>query len=143
MIDLRSLIAASILALAAGAATAQEASAPAETVPAPPVMPTVTATLTLTLDATSDIERKTIVYQCDNGEGFRAQYINAAPNFLAIVPVEGETHIFATTISASGARYVSGPYEWWDSGDEATLRDLRSGDDEPPLATCLAAGNAP
>jgi len=107
------------------------------------VLPTVTATLTLTLDATSDIERRTVVYQCDNGDGFRVQYVNAAPNFLAIVPVEGETHIFATTISASGARYVSGPYEWWDTGDEATLRDLRSAEDEPPLATCLAAGNAP
>lgn len=143
MIDLRSLIAGSVLLLAVGAASAQEAAAPAETAPTPPVLPTVTATLTLTLDATSDIERRTVVYQCDNGDGFRIQYVNAAPNFLAIVPVEGETHIFATTISASGARYVSGPYEWWDTGDEATLRDLRSSEDEPPLATCLAAGNAP
>lgn len=143
MIDLRSLIAGSVLLLAVGAASAQEAAAPAETAPTPPVLPTVTATLTLTLDATSDIERRTVVYQCDNGDGFRVQYVNAAPNFLAIVPVEGETHIFATTISASGARYVSGPYEWWDTGDEATLRDLRSAEDEPPLATCLAAGNAP
>lgn len=143
MIDLRTLIAGSLLLLAAGAASAQDTAAPAEAAPTPPVLPTVTATLTLTLDATSDIERRTVIYQCDNGDGFRAQYINAAPNFLAIVPVEGETHIFATTISASGARYVSGPYEWWDTGDEATLRDLRSGEDEPPLATCLAAGNAP
>jgi membrane-bound inhibitor of C-type lysozyme len=143
MIDLRSLIAGSFVLLAVGAASAQEAAAPAETPPTLPVLPTVTANLTLTLDATSDIERRTIIYQCDNGDGFRVQYINAAPNFLAIVPVEGETHIYATTISASGARYVSGPYEWWDTGDEATLRDLRSGEDEPPLATCLAAGNAP
>lgn len=143
MMDLRSLIAGGILVLAAGAALAQEAPAPAENAAAPPVLPTVTATLTLTLDASSDIERRTVVYQCDNGEGFRVQYVNAAPNFLAIVPVEGETHIFATTISASGARYVSGPYEWWDTGDEATLRDLRSSEEDAPLATCLAAGNAP
>ena len=143
MIDLRSLSAGGILLLAAGAASAQDATAPAEVSPTPPALPTVTATLSLTLDATSDIERRTVIYQCDNGEGFRVQYVNAAPNFLAIVPVEGETHIFVTTISGSGARYVSGPYEWWDSGDEATLRDLRSGEDEAPLATCLAAGNAP
>lgn len=143
MINLRGLIAGGIL-LISGAAMAQETAAPAEAAaPTPPVLPTVAATLTLTLDATSDIERRTVVYQCDNGEGFRVQYVNAAPNFLAIVPVEGETHIFATTISASGARYVSGPYEWWDNGDEATLRDLRAGEDEAPLATCLAAGNAP
>ena len=143
MIDLRSLLAGGMLLLAAGAASAQDAPAPDAAAAAAPVLPTVTATLTLTLDATSDIERRTIIYQCDNGEGFRVQYVNAAPNFLAIVPVEGETHIFATTISASGARYVSGPYEWWNDGDEATLRDLRSTEDEPPLATCLAAGNTP
>ena len=110
---------------------------------AAPPQPTVTATLTLSLEAVSDIERKTVVYQCDNGDGFRVQYVNAAPNFLAILPVEGETHIFATALSASGARYVSGPFEWWSQGDEATLRDLRTEEDEPPLATCLAAGDAP
>lgn len=141
MIDLRSLTAGGIFFLAAGAALAQDA--PAEEAPTPPLLPTVTTSLTLTLDATSDIERRTVVYQCDNGDGFRVQYVNAAPNFLAILPVEGETHIFATTISASGARYVSGPYEWWNDGDEATLRDLRSEEGEAPLATCLAAGNTP
>lgn len=139
MTDLRSLIAGSIALLITGAAFAQETPAPVE----PVQPPTVTTALTLTLDATSDIERRTVIYQCDNGEGFRTQYINAAPNFLAILPVDGQTHIFATTLSASGARYVSGPYEWWSSGDEATLRDLRSEEDADPLFTCLAAGNAP
>ena len=142
MTDLRSLVVGGAFALAAGAALAQEAPAPAEA-PAAPPQPTVTATLTLSLEAVSDIERKTVVYQCDNGDGFRVQYVNAAPNFLAILPVEGETHIFATALSASGARYVSGPFEWWSQGDEATLRDLRTEEDEPPLATCLAAGDAP
>lgn len=140
MIDLRSLFAGGMFVFATGAALAQDAAAPAAT---PPLLPTVTATLTLALDATGDIERRTVVYQCDNGDGFRAQYVNAAPNFLAILPVEGETHLFSTTISASGARYVSGPYEWWSDGDEGTLRDLRSDENDPPLATCLAAGNAP
>lgn len=139
MTDLRSLIAGSIALLITGAAFAQETPAPVE----PVQPPTVTTALTLTLDATSDIERRTVIYQCDNGEGFRTQYINAAPNFLAILPVDGQRHIFATTLSASGARYVSGPYEWWSSGDEATLRDLRSEEDADPLFTCLAAGNAP
>lgn len=143
MIDLRSLLAGGMLLLAAGTASAQDAPAPGAAAAAAPVLPTVTATLTLMLDATSDIERRTVIYQCDNGEGFRVQYVNAAPNFLAIVPVEGETHIFATTISASGARYVSGPYEWWTKGDEATLRDLMAAEDAPALATCLAAGNTP
>lgn len=143
MIDLRSLFAGGIFLFAAGTAMAQDAAAPAAEAATPPLLPTVTATLTLTLDATGDIDRRTVIYQCDNGEGFRVQYVNAAPNFLAILPVEGETHIFATTISASGARYVSGPYEWWNDGDEATLRDLRTEEGETPLATCLAAGDAP
>ncbi|MBO9587462.1 MliC family protein [Devosia sp.] len=143
MIDLRSLIAGGVLVLAAGAALAQEAPAPAETAPTAPAAPTVTATLTLSLEATSDIERRTVIYQCDDGTGFRTQYVNAAPNFLAILPVEGDTYIFVTTVSGSGARYVSGPYEWWTKGDEATLRDLQAAEDAPPLATCLAAANTP
>ena len=144
MINQRSLIAAGFLLLSAGAAMAQDAAAPAAEAPAtPPAPPTVSTGLTLTLDATSDIERRTVLYQCDSGDGFRVQYINAAPNFLAILPVEGATHIFATALSPSGARYVSGPYEWWNEGDEGTLRDSRTEESDPPLATCLAAGNAP
>ncbi|RYE55972.1 MAG: hypothetical protein EOP20_09565 [Hyphomicrobiales bacterium] len=144
MIDLRNLMTAGILILASGTALAQDAApAPVETTAPPAISPSVTATLTLTLDTNSDIERSTVIYQCDSGSGFRVQYVNAAPNFLAILPVDGESHIFATALSASGARYVSGPYEWWSDGDEATLRDLRSEENEAPLATCLAAGNAP
>lgn len=140
MIKNVSLVAALTIA-AMGTAIAQEA--PAAEAEPPANLPLVSSAMTLTLESISDIERRTVVYQCDNGEGFRVQYINAAPNFLAILPIDGETHLFATALSASGARYVSGPYEWWSDRDEATLRDLRVDEDEPPLATCLAAGNAP
>ncbi|WP_052951537.1 MliC family protein [Devosia soli] len=150
MIDLRSLFLGSILMLSGSAAFAQEtpptpepSEAPAATSTPDVVAPTVSASLTLTLDASSDIERRTTVYQCNNGEGFRVSYVNAAPNFLAILPVEGQTYIFVTAVSGSGARYVSGPYEWWDNGDEATLRDLRAAEDEAPIATCLAASPTP
>jgi membrane-bound inhibitor of C-type lysozyme len=143
MIDLRSLIASGVVLCAASAAHAQEAPAAAADTATAATPPAVTATLTLTLDTTGDIERRTVIYQCDNGEGFRVQYVNSSPNFLAILPVDGETHIFATALSASGARYVSGPYEWWSTGDEATLRDLRSEENDPPLATCLSAVNTP
>jgi len=139
MFDLRSLFAVATLVLAAGAASAQDAPESS----AAPSAPGVSATVTLNLDTAGDIERRTVIYQCDNGEGFRVHYINAAPNFLAILPVEGESHLFVTALSASGARYVSGPYEWWNDGDEATLRDLRTDEDEPPLATCLAASPTP
>ena len=37
-------------------------------------------------------------------------------------------------MSASGARYVSGPYEWWSHQGEATLRDLMRKLGAPALA---------
>ncbi len=105
--------------------------------------PAASATLMITLESTGDIERNIATYQCDNEETLTVQYINAAPNFLAIVPVDGINHVFATTISASGARYVSGPYEWWSHQGEATLRDLMQDEDAAPLATCTSASNTP
>ena len=108
-----------------------------------PTPPTVTAALTLTLESNSDIERTSATYLCDNEQALQVHYINAAPNFLAIVPVDGQSHIFATTISASGARYVSGPFEWWSKGGEGTLRDLTQGDDAEPMLTCTSATETP
>lgn len=146
MIIARTLLAVTLLATSSAAILAQETPEPAAEPAAaatPAAPPTAAADLTLTLSSTSDIERTVAIYQCDNGEGFRVQYINAAPNFLALVPVEGEMHVFVTTVAASGARYVSGPYEWWTKGDDATLKDLQTAEDAPPLATCLAASNTP
>jgi len=143
MIDLKTPLAVALFLLATGSIAAQDAISTPPEVPAPAPVPLVTSGMTLTLDSQTDIERTTVIYQCDSGEGFRVQYINAAPNFLAILPVDGETHLFVTALSASGARYVSGPYEWWNEGDEAILRDLRSEEDAPPLATCLSAANTP
>ncbi len=104
---------------------------------------TASASLSITLESTGDIERNIAAYQCDNDQTVLVQYINAAPNFLAIVPVDGVNHIFATTISASGARYISGPYEWWSHQGEATLRDLMQDEDAAPLATCTSVSNTP
>lgn len=146
MTDFRTTLALSLVLLATAPLAAQD-TAPVEPVATPAAEPAapplVTAGITLSLESETDIERKTVIYQCDNGEGFRVHYVNAAPNFLAILPVEGETHLFVTALSGSGARYVSGPYEWWSSGDEATLRDAQAEEDAEPLATCLAAGNTP
>jgi len=113
------------------------------TVATVPTAPGASAALTLTLESAGNVERRTAGYLCDNEQALSVQYINAAPNFLAIVPVEGQNLIFATTISASGARYVSGPYEWWSHQGEATLRDLMQDEDADPLATCTEASNTP
>ena len=60
----------------------------------------------LGLDIAGDAERRVVRYDCGEapGESFDVQYINAAPNFLAFVPVSGETYLFASVISASGAK---------------------------------------
>ena len=133
------------LALFVAAALATPVLAQEEPIEAPalPLLPAASATLSLTLESRSDIERTTALYQCDNGEALSVQYVNAAPNFLALVPVDGEVHVFATTLSGSGARYVSGPFEWWSTGDEATLRDLTQDEDADPLATCTQSSNTP
>lgn len=101
------------------------------------------ASLTLTLESPGNIERNIVSYLCDDAQTISVQYVNAAPNFLAIVPVEGQNLVFATTISGSGARYVSGPYEWWSHQGEATLRDLMQDADAEPIATCTEASNTP
>lgn len=126
------------------AASALPVLAQTEDTPPPPPGPlTASASLTLTLESTSDIERTTVTYQCDDEQALTVQYVNAAPNFLAIVPVDGQNLVFATTLSASGARYVSGPFEWWSTGNEATLRDLMQDEDAAPLATCTDVSNTP
>lgn len=113
------------------------------TIASVPTLPQTSASLSLTLESQGNIERRVVTYLCDDEQALSVQYLNAAPNFLAIVPVDGQNLVFATTISASGARYVSGPYEWWSHQGEATLRDLMQEEDAEPLATCTEASNTP
>lgn len=62
-------------------------------------------------------------YTCDKGGPMQVRYINSSHNNLAIVPVDGVERIFVNVMSGSGARYVSGQFEWWTKGNSATLRD--------------------
>src|SRR5215217_7597827 len=52
-----------------------------------------------------DLDTRVIVYDCGTETPVRVTYLNAAPNFLAIVPIteEPEPLVFASVISASGA----------------------------------------
>jgi membrane-bound inhibitor of C-type lysozyme len=79
-----------------------------------------------------------VQYDCGGSEPLTVDYINAAPNFLAIVPVDGQKLVFVTVLSASGARYAAGEYEWWSSRGEATLANLTRPDDEPLTCTELS-----
>jgi len=135
----KALLALAALACMASLPTLAQEDAPT-TAPSPQA---ASAALTLTLESQGDIERRTMLYQCDDEQTLGVQYLNAAPNFLAIVPVDGQALVFATTLSASGARYVAGPYEWWTHQGEATLRDLTQGEDADALATCTETSNTP
>ena len=86
---------------------------------------------------TGDVQIQTIVYGC--GEALpelTVKYVNAVPNFLAIIPIEGVDHLFVNVISASGAKYVSGEFEWWNKGSDATLHNVTEGLDAAPVLTC-------
>jgi membrane-bound inhibitor of C-type lysozyme len=80
--------------------------------------------VTIHLSGSQPISRNTMKYQCD-AQGskmglpagvFSVEYLNGAGNSLAIVPVGGNSVIFANVISGSGARYAAGEYIWWDAG---------------------------
>jgi membrane-bound inhibitor of C-type lysozyme len=105
----------------------------------------VESTLQLQLSADGDFERRTIQYDCGNDTLVAATYINAAPNFLALVTVPEETQplVFASVVSASGARYASGTWVWWTQGPDASLYDATLGEDAEPVLTCAEISNTP
>lgn len=84
----------------------------------------VETSMQLVLELEGNAQRDVMTYQCEGIEDpMVVEYINAHPIFLAIVPIEGENLIFVNVVSASGARYVSGQYEWWSRGNEAFFTD--------------------
>ncbi|WP_246739652.1 MliC family protein [Martelella sp. HB161492] len=77
-------------------------------------------------------------YDC-GGTSVKAQYINAGDVHLATLAFDDQFTVASEAIAASGARYVSGFYVWWTKGDDATLYDMRKGENDPGIA-CKAAG---
>jgi membrane-bound inhibitor of C-type lysozyme len=81
------------------------------------------------LPGTPPVTRQNITYQC-NATGsaigvprgpFTVEYINGGGNSLAIVPISGNALIFSNVSSASGARYTTQQYTWWEAKGSATL----------------------
>jgi membrane-bound inhibitor of C-type lysozyme len=79
--------------------------------------------LTIHLNGSQPISRNTVKVQCD-AQGskmglpsgvFSVEYLNGAGNSLAVVPIGGNSVIFANVIAGSGARYAAGEYIWWDA----------------------------
>lgn len=139
------LLALSLMAAAPGLlaipALAQDDAAPLAALtplaPQVPPAPSVEVRTTLSLGS-GPAETSVVRYACGSTGTLAVTYVNVEPNALALIPVENDTRLFVTTLSASGARYVSGPFEWWSKGDEATLRNLATSTEAPPLLTCKA-----
>jgi membrane-bound inhibitor of C-type lysozyme len=81
--------------------------------------------VTIHLNGSQEISRSTMKYKCDvqgvkmglpDGV-FSVEYLNGAGNSLAVVPVGGNSVIFASVVSGSGARYAGGQYIWWEAGE--------------------------
>lgn len=98
------------------------------------------AELTLDVTGAEKAERMKVRYRCAGMDPFEVEYVNAGPNTLAIVPVEGERLVFVTVMSGSGARYASGPWIWWTKGDTASLSSEMDGADAKPVECEEVAG---
>lgn len=93
------------------------------------------------LSLSGDFQKTTHTYQCEGIENpFAVEFINAEPNFLAIVPVGDRKMVFVNVISASGAKYVAGQFEFWTKGAEATLSDLQA---DPQSVQCNEINDIP
>ncbi|WP_274423054.1 MliC family protein [Chelativorans sp. YIM 93263] len=81
-------------------------------------------------------ERIDATYDCGSQAMMSVEYVNAGPVSLAVFAHEGEPVIASNVLSASGARYAAGPFIWWTKGPQASLYDLRNGEDAPPVLEC-------
>ena len=93
------------------------------------------------LSLQGDFQKTTHTYQCEGIENpLTVEFINADPNFLAVVPVGSRKMVFVNVMAASGAKYVAGQFEFWTKGAEATLSDLQA---DPPSVNCAEVNDTP
>jgi membrane-bound inhibitor of C-type lysozyme len=93
--------------------------------------------LNVGINLSGDVQIVTAIYGCGEGtDPVTVKYINAAPNFFAIVPIEGQDVVFVNVVSGSGAKYVSGVWEWWNKGSDASLHNVTEGLDAAPVLSC-------
>jgi membrane-bound inhibitor of C-type lysozyme len=95
--------------------------------------------LRLPIPGSAPVEKIEAAYDCGAKGKLSATYVNSGPNTLALVPVDGQTLVFVTVLSGSGARYASGPWIWWTKGSTATLTDERK-PNASPVMQCKQIG---
>ena len=98
----------------------------------------VSAQVVLSLEGS--FERNIVEYEGELLGPIKVDFINAEPNFLAILPVGPRKMVFVNVTSASGAKYVAGQFEFWTKGAEATLSDLQA---DPPSVNCAEVNDTP
>jgi membrane-bound inhibitor of C-type lysozyme len=108
---------------------------------AAPALADVSLSVGVTLSG--DAEIRNTAYDCGDAGKLAVQYVNAAPNFLAVIPIKEQTLVFVNTISASGAKYESGQDVWWNKGADATLSDVTEGLDAARMLPCTGEHNSP
>ncbi|WP_144752289.1 MliC family protein [Bartonella saheliensis] len=96
----------------------------------------------LVIEVPDDPEPTTevITYQCETGtnkEHVEVTYLNAGSISLVDFKWQEKRIIASRSMSASGAKYMGGPYIWWTKGNEATLSDLINDPEEKNLIQCL------
>ena len=93
--------------------------------------------LNVGINLSGDVQIVTAIYGCGEGTGpLTVKYINAAPNFFAIVPIDGQDVVMVSVITASGVKYVAGIHEWWNKGADASLHNVTEGLDAAPVLSC-------
>lgn len=103
------------------------------------------STLQLQLSTTGDFDQRTVVYDCGSETPLTVTYLNAQPNFLALLtpPEETDAVVFAAVLSDDGARYAAGHWLWSTQGQEASLHDAALGEDAEPVVRCSEIVNTP
>ncbi|WNG54849.1 lysozyme inhibitor [Archangium gephyra] len=81
-------------------------------------------------------------YVCGSGETLRADYPDTG---TAVVERGGRLHPLKAARAASGARYTGSGLQWWTQGSEATLSQLKPGEElaSDPGVVCRVSVDAP
>ena len=101
------------------------------------------AGVSLGLSFSGDAEIKTVQYTCEHHDPVTIRYINAPPNYLAELTLDGQQLVFASSVAASGTKYVSGQYMLFGKGPQITLQDVTEGLDAAPVLQCTTDNLAP
>jgi membrane-bound inhibitor of C-type lysozyme len=83
-----------------------------------------------------------ITYVCEDGRTLQAIYPDSD---TARLRVGGNEHGLKIAVSASGARYVGGGWQWWTKGPEGMLAPLKDGETiaAAPGVSCYEPGKGP